>query len=221
MTTFDTADTLTPAEQGIARSVGDFARRMGAVRMLRPPTGPTGIDDLDQAVTNYRRLVAEHRTARDELRRLEDARAKAAEADRDAWANALTAGNDKDPGQTQTRKADEALDTQRRKTAALASAVDLAVTSVFTTISTHQADITQETRQRADTAAADAGSAIAALADATGRLTAARAVQRWISDPSRGYVETPIPTALKKINDAPYTAADLVAALRRAFTGSA
>jgi|GEM_PF-4107537 len=186
---------------------------------LRLPTGPTGDDELDAAIANYRRLDAEHRQARAEVPRLEEARKQAVEQDKQTWANALVedpAG--KDPGTRATDKADAALTAQRRKVDALTAAIDKARGATLALAYSRAGAVRARAEAEATRALTAAAAALEALADAIDRHTTATALARWADSPDgKGYSERPIPTALLRPNDTPYTAAELVGAIRGAL----
>lgn len=216
-TTTTTVDPKAEAEAARKARIISTIRR-GGVGTLRPPDPPTGHADLDQSIVNYRRLFAEHKTARTDLAKLENERKQAVEQDKTAWANALVEGTEKDPGTKATDKADATLVVQRRKVDALSTAVDQAVNVVLATAAHAHDTVQGHARQQATTALAAAAPALDALAGIAHTLASARALDRWADTPANGYHEQAVDTPLLRVNGLPYTVAELLGAVRSALT---
>jgi hypothetical protein len=181
---------------------------------------------LADAIAKYDRLRAERRAAGAELAALAQAGRQAADADAADYQAALLAGDGKapDPGTANADAHRTATEAARRRVDALTGALDLQAGVIAGVL-----DAEREVRQ-AEVAGLLAG-AVSDLQEAVERFGAARhrrselrALARWVEEFPSGTLrfrkgsDGPIQGLIGR-NDDPFTAADVIAALRQDAAG--
>ena len=132
-----------------------------------------------KAADEYARLRAELDAEQLRLINLDQARAEAEQADRDAFAAALRSGSD-DPGTGAVEQADRAIASSRRRVEALEQAVADSRRALLSTIEAERPRWSDHLQAEATQAAATFASAVEALAAAHDRLTEATTVNNWL-----------------------------------------
>ena len=146
-----------------------------------PPADIVGDKKVSAVLSEYARLIAARDAEYASLRRLEDERARAVEADQQAFAAAIRAGKD-DPGQEATAKADQAILACRRKAEALAIAASDAVTDLVATVDRQRAAWAAQLDKRTAEGRAELGAAVDALVAAHAKLGETLALRAWLAD---------------------------------------
>jgi hypothetical protein len=176
--------TITPAEFR-SELLRDSENRMAAAQVGRP--GPMSVRDfppatgntaVDVAVDELRRLEADLRAARTQMRDLEASRRKVVEADRDALAAAIRAGKP-DPGQKATTDHAAKLAETTRRAAALKTAVVSQERELTALLRQHAGEMAGRHAAEAAATRKRAAAALAELRAAAEVATQAEALSRW------------------------------------------
>lgn len=142
---------------------------------------PTTIGNakVAKAADEYGRLRAELDAEHLQLITLEQDRAKAEEADRQAFAAALRSGK-ADPGAGTLEEVDRTIATTKRKVEALEVAVADSRRALISTIERERRAWSEQLEAEATEAAAAFGAAVEAVAAAHDRLAEATTVNNWL-----------------------------------------
>ena len=145
-----------------------------------PPADIVGDKKVAAALAEYARLIAARDAEYATLRRLEDERMRAVEADQQALADAIRAKKD-DPGEEATRKADQAILACRRKAEALAIAVSDAGRDLTATVDRQRDAWGAKLEERTAEGRAELGAAVDSLVAAHAKLGETLALRAWLS----------------------------------------
>lgn len=151
--------------------------------MITPTTDlPPSIDvpAVAEAADHYRKIHGEHSAAADQLRDLEERRQQAVEADRAAYASAIRAGK-ADPGQKAVEKLDAEMLATRRRTEALAVAVEDAEAELRAAIGTAKDEWSALLDRQAAESRDHYDSALAALEGAVEQLREVNGIASWLN----------------------------------------
>lgn len=185
---------------------------------LRVPTADM-VDDrkVADALREYARLREERNAAAAAVQDLEASRGSAAEADRQALADALRRG-EQDPGDVRTREAEAAIADAQRRADALSVAARDAGRELVATVERQRAALEAKLGRREEAARRAIGDAVDALAAAHDALDEVLSLAGWLREfpagkwPRKYLGRTP---GLLQPNGSPHSTADVLAALRR------
>jgi hypothetical protein len=170
-------------------------------RLITPPPGVLGDAALDRALAEHNELAQRAADAAAQSSMLEDSRQDAVDADTQALAQALRAG-ESDPGGRATRFIDEKIAEARRQADALALAVRDSRDEILDRIR----DAHDALAERLDKLTATENERLRAAIDAVRPLVVSRArfeaARTWVDEPQRSFrVPEPILPGMRGAND--------------------
>ncbi len=147
---------------------------------------------LVEVDAQIRKLGEDYTQTETEIGRLSQGRDEAQDADRQAYARALRAG-DKDPGRKHSDKLERSLEAARRKGEALHHALQELDTERRALIDEHRAEWREEVEARLPKARGDLGAALAKMQAARSHLHQLEGVRAWLEEPAKPFEPSTAP----------------------------
>ncbi len=147
---------------------------------------------LVEVDAQIRKLGEDYTQTEAEVGRLSQGRGEAQDADRQAYARALRAG-DKDPGSKETDKLERSLEAARRKSEALHHALQELDAERRTLIDEHRAEWRGEVEDKLPKARKDLRAALSQMQAARSHLKHLEGVMEWLEAPAKPFEPSAAP----------------------------